>query len=494
MALDPRTPVLVGAGQAVQRAEGVDDARSPAALMADAARQAAADAGLSAVPDPDSIRIVELYSWRYRDPARAVADELGVTTAETALTTAGGNSPQMLVNATAAEIQAGRLDLALLAGGETWRSRGRARRAGVKPDWPRYPDDPTRRIGSELDMSHPAEVALEITMPVQVYPMFETALRAEAGEDLDTHQVRISELWARFSEVASTNPYAWVRERLSAEEIRAVGPDNRMIGLPYPKYMNSNNDVDLAAAVLLCSVERARALGVAEDRWVFPRAGADCHDHLFVSHREDLRSSPAVRVGGRAALALAGLGIDDVDLVDLYSCFPSAVQIGAAALGLPTDGSRSLTRTGGLTFAGGPWNNYSMHGIATVARELREGAGQTALVWANGGYCTKHGFGVYATSPPADGFRTVEPQDEIDALPRRGVAEGDAAAGTVTVEAYSVMHDRDGAPEIAYAACLLPDGRRAWGRSPDPDVAKAMCAGEWVGRSVRLDPVGDLHP
>jgi acetyl-CoA C-acetyltransferase len=190
------------------------------------------------------------------------------------------------------------------------------------------------------------------------------------------------------------------------------------------------------------------------------------------------------------ALDLAGVGIDDVAIVDLYSCFPAAVQLGAKSLGLSRD--RQLTRTGGLSFAGGPWNNYVMHAIATMMNDLREQPGENGLVWANGGYTTKHAFGVYSTAPPADGYRYAYPQDQIDAMPRRILAEAADAAGSTTVEAYTVMHSRDGEPERAIATCVLDDGRRAWGTSDDAALAAAMCEGEWVGRPVTLDAEGTL--
>ncbi|HEX9260202.1 MAG TPA: acetyl-CoA acetyltransferase, partial [Acidimicrobiales bacterium] len=491
MALDPRTPVVVGSGQVVQRASGLDDARSPVELMAEAVDAAAADAGLAGVPAVDAIRVVQLLSWRYRDPARFVAERLGVSPREHAYTTGGGNTPQMLVNLTADEIQRGELDIAVLAGGEAWRTRMRARRAGVEL-WDRVPEDvePNRVIGHDVSMTHPAEQARGLLMPVQVYPMFETALRAAAGESVDEHQTKVSELWSRFSAVAAANPYAWVRRHLSAEEIRTPGPDNRMIGFPYPKYMNSNNDVDQAAAVIMCSVDKARSLGIAEDRWVFVHSGADTHEHYYVSNRWRFDETPAIRIGGARALSLAGKSIDDIDLVDLYSCFPSAVQLGAASLGLSLD--RQLTRTGGLPFAGGPWNNYVMHGIATLCTHLRDGQGRTGLVWGNGGFATKHSFGVYSTEPSPTGFRHDSPQAEVDAMPSRALAEPPDAAGSATVEAYTVMHTRSGEPETAFAACLLSDGRRAWGTSHDADLAAAMCEGEWVGRAVTLDETGTL--
>jgi acetyl-CoA C-acetyltransferase len=492
--LDPRTPVLVGAGQFLQRADRVEDALDAVGLMEQAITCAATDAGLSGPPPVDSIRVVSLFSWRYGNPAWLLAERFDLDPAELAYTSAGGNTPQSLVNKTALDLTAGRLDAAILVGGEAWRTRMRARRTGATLEWPKAPDDhPPVLIGPELDMSHSAETERGVFLPVQIYPMFETALRAAAGRTPDDHLVAISELWAGFSEVAAKNPCAWIRDAKSADEIRTTTPENRLVGLPYRKCMNSNNDVDMAAALIMCTVEAARRLGIPEDRWVFPSAGTDCHEHPYVSNRDTFTRTPAVEVGGRRVLELAGVGIDDVGLIDLYSCFPSAVQLGARSLGLSLNGSdRPLTRTGGLSFAGGPWNNYVMHAIATVVGELREHPGETALIWANGGYVTKHAFGVYATTPPPDGFRHDEPQAEIDALPSRELADQVDAAGPVTIEAYTVMHGRDGAPEQAIATCLLGDGRRAWGLSSDGGTMAALGEGEWVERPARLDADGAL--
>ena len=491
MPIDPRTPVLIGGGQYAHHAAGLDDALHPVALMAEAVARATADAGLSATPNPDSLRVVSLLSWRYGDPAYVLAQQLGLTPRETVLTTNGGNSPQTLVNTTASHIQSGEIDLAILAGGEAYRSRIRARRDGVELQWPKAPEGQLPRVlGHDLDMSHPTERAHGIFMPVQVYPIFETSIRAAAGRSVEEQQRITSELWARFSDVAAANPNAWRQQARTAEEIGTPSPTNRMIGFPYTKYMNSNNDVDMAAALMMCSVEKAEALGVPRDQWVFIHAGVDCNEHQFMSNRDSFATTPAIELGGRMALELADLTIDDIDIVDLYSCFPSAVQLGAQSLGLSLD--RQLTRTGGLPFAGGPWNNYVMHAIATVMNDLRAGTGANALVWGNGGYATKHSFGIYSTSEPTHGFKHGSPQAQIDALPRRELADNADAAGPVTIEAYTVMHNRDGDPEAAFVACRLTDGRRAWGSSTDVALATAMCVGEWVGRSAVLDAEGLL--
>ena len=489
MTLDPRTPVLVGVGQMVQHAQGTDDALEPVAMMAEAIRRAATDAGLRSVPDPDALRVVNLLSWKYGNPAHFIAQDMGLSPRELGYSSMGGNTPQTLVNTASREISAGQLDLVILTGGETTRTANRHRKAGTNPGW-RTTDIVPTLCSEDLAMNMPEEIARRIVMPIQVYPMFETALRAHDGRSVADHQVHISELWSRFSRVAATNEYAWSQKEWTAEELRTPTANNRMIGFPYPKMLNSNNDVDMSAALIMCSVARAESLGIPRDRWVFVHSGSDAHEHPFISNRNHFWDTPAIELAGRRVLELAGLGIGDIDLVDLYSCFPAAVQLGARSLGL--DIRSQLTRTGGLPFAGGPWNNYVMHAIATVATELRDGKGATGLVWANGGYTTKHAFGVYSTQPPKDGFRYDYPQEQIDALPSRQLASTDDAAGEVTVEAYSVMHDREGNPERSILSCLLDDGRRAWGETADVAVGRDMCTNEWVGRRVRLDASGTL--
>jgi acetyl-CoA C-acetyltransferase len=322
-----------------------------------------------------------------------------------------------------------------------------------------------------------------------VFPLFENALRAESGRTIEEHQRAVSELWARFSSVAATNPYAWSREPRTAEEIRTIGTSNRMVSFPYPKLMNANDRVDQGAALILCSVSAARRAGVPEDRWVFPVAGADAHDHWFLSHRRDLRSSPAIAAAGNRALSLAGVGIDDIAHVDLYSCFPSAVQIAARELGFALDDpGRSLTVTGGLGFAGGPGNNYVSHSIAAMAERLRADPGSVGLVTGLGWYCTKHSVGVWSTTPPASGFRHESPQDTVDAGPQRSPAadfEGDS-----TIESYTVVHDRDGEPELAILALLTPDEHRTWGNISDGDDMLSLMAEEGCGRKARLGAGG----
>jgi acetyl-CoA C-acetyltransferase len=490
LVVDPRTPVLIGVGQLSQRVDRGEEPLEPVDLIVESLRRAAEDAGIgpAALAAADTVDIVSILSWRYRDPGLLVAQHLDATPRATSVSGMGGNSPQSLVNRACLAIQAGEADLVLLGGAEAWRTRMGARKAGADVAWTVQGDEvPKAGISiADVPMSAEVEQALGIVAPVQVYPLFEQAHRIDVGRSLDDHLDVATQLWARFSEVAATNPHAWIQEAYTAEEIGTPSPENRMIGYPYTKRMNSNNAVEQGASVILCSAERAHALGVPRDRWVFPHSGSDAHDHYFVSNRDKLGRSPAIRLAGRAALELAGTGVDDLAHIDLYSCFPSAVQIAATELGIGLD--RQLTVTGGLSFAGGPWSNYVMHSIATMAQALRADPGSFGLITANGGFITKHAFGVYSTEPPAQPFRHAAPQAQIDALPRREVC--DQPDGEIAVEAWTVMHDRASAPETGIVVGLLDDGRRAWGVTTEPGLVKAMVTEDLAGVRIELHADG----
>jgi acetyl-CoA C-acetyltransferase len=501
MVLDPRTPVLVGVGQVIDRPDQsrpVTERSEPVELMARALRAAAADcegagAGEKLLAAAASLRVMVPLSWHYINPGLLVAEKLGITPAELALTSIGGNSPQTVVNQTALAIAGGQLDVALLAGAECIYTRIAARRDPDRPilSWTAQPPETPAPIPLGIDRPPVTEVeqARGLDRPISVYPLFENALRAVAGEGIDEHQVRVSEMWARFSEVAAGNPYAWSPRARTAQELRTVGPDNRMVSFPYPKYFNANDRVDQGAAVILCSVAAARQAGVPEDRWVFPLSGADANDHWFLSHRADLHSSPAIRLAGHAALRLAGIGVDDVAHIDLYSCFPCAVQVAAHELGLRVDdAARPLTVTGGLAFAGGPGNNYVSHSIATMAGRLRAEPGTVGLLTGVGWYLTKHSVGLWSTTPPSGGFAWANPQAEVDALPQR-VPLSDFE-GEATVETYTVIHGRDQAPERAIVALLTDEGARTWGTLTDADALASLEADEGCGRRARVTAEG----
>jgi len=505
--------VLVGAGQITSRPDpdlALGARPDPVTLMVRALRAAAedCDGAPSGGPAPagdrllrraGSLRVVGLLTWRMPNPGLAVAERLGIDPAEQVLTAIGGNMPQTLLHDSARSIARGDLDVVLVVGAECGYTRAAAQRRLEAPplDWPVQPADSTPTpvaFGTDRPPATDLEAAQGILLPVHAYPLLENALRGAHGWTIGEHRDRIGRLWSRFSEVASKNPYAWQRRPLTPDEVVEPGPGNRMVAFPYPKLCTANLQVDQGAAYICCSVSAARAAGVPEDRWVFPLAGAEAHDHWFLSERPELHRSPAIRLAGERALTLAGVGIDDVGPVDLYSCFPCVVRMAAAELGLPVDDpGRPLTLTGGLTFAGGPGNNSTTHAIASMVDRLRRSPGAIGMVTGLGWYATKHAVGLYASRPPAhrDGaFRLEDVQDAVDALPTCPV-DG-RATGRVTVETYTVVYDRDGVPERGILACRTAGGARTWANIGDPSVLADLTTAEGIGRSGTLDAAGVL--
>ncbi len=472
----------------MQRPDDLNQALEAVALMEQVVRDAAADSGAPGLlAKLDLVGVVD-GAWKYSDPARLVADAVGATNARTSISANGGNTPQSYLNSLASRIKDGELGCVVFCGAETIWSRRRQRRAEIKvPVTKQVGVEPDEHFGGDVSMQTEFEQERGMQMPINFYPLFDSAIRNARGETIEQHRDRIAKLWATFNKQAVANDYAWSRTPMTADEIREPSASNRMVGFPYTKAMNSNWDLDQAAAVLLCSAEVAEAAGVPREKWVFPWAGTDAHDTYSVSNRRDLHSSPAITEAGKKLFELAGIGPDDVDHIDLYSCFPSAVQVGAQSIGFSED--QLLTQTGGLTFAGGPLNNYVTHSIATMVNVLRDDPGSVGLVSANGGFLTKHALGLYSTEPPANGYAAADVQDKVDLVPVTPVAEDHV--GPVTVEAYTVMHNADG-PEVALCALRTPDGARTWGRVTDVAAATAMMTEEAIGRTGTLAADGTV--
>jgi acetyl-CoA C-acetyltransferase len=465
-----------------------EKAPEPVDLMAVAARQAGSARVLGAV---DAIRVVNLFSARYRDPGLLLGQRIGADHPATRYSRVGGNVPQSLVNRACLDIWRGHAGVVLLAGGETWHTRTRLRAKGSKLVWTRQDESVplAEGDGDDFPMTGAAEERIQLDRPAYVYPLFEQAVRIAAGVSVADHRRRIGELWARFSAVAVGNAHAWIRKPVSAEEICRPSPTNRMISWPYTKLMNSNNMVDQAAALILTSVRTATELGVPAERWVYPQAGTDAHDTYAIAEGAELHRSPAIRIAGARALELAGIGIGEIDYIDLYSCFPSAVQVAATELGLPLDDpDRPLTVTGGLTFAGGPWNNYVMHSIATLAELLVAHPGARGLITANGGYLTKHSFGVYGTEPPPSGFRWEDAQSVVDREATRSAAVQWEGLGTV--ESWTTPFDRDGRPQKTFLAIRTPDGSRTLALIADPAAAESTVREDIAGATVEVHADG----
>ncbi|MBU97599.1 MAG: acetyl-CoA acetyltransferase [Acidimicrobiaceae bacterium] len=486
MAFHDRAPVIVGVGQYKQQLSDVSKANEQYLLMEQALRAAADDANCSELLRSIDRMLVIGGMWSYPDPGRLISDSVGSLDAKTFLTAMGGNMPQASVSDCCQRIAAGEMDVAVVVGGKAVYSKNKLKKTGRDLNKTGTELKPAERFGENVSMSSQHERDKGFVVPTQVYALFESTIRADRNETHDQHRQRISNLWAGLNRVAVQNPYAWVRTPMSAEEIMHENPDNRMVGYPYTKAMNANSFVDFGGAIIICSVGKAKALGINPDQWVFPHAATDGNASYFFSERQNFHQSPAIRLTGNRCLELAEISIDEVGPMDLYSCFPSVVQITMNELGVSP--AREVTTTGGLSFFGGPMNSYVIHAIASTVDAVRS-SGKAGFVHANGGYATKHACAVYKNEPPKTDFRRENMQKAIDAYPTRAVDEN--PVGASVIEAYTVVHGREG-PQVALVTAIMDDGRRALSSTSEISLMDSMMKEEFVGTNISFQSDGSF--
>src|SRR5262245_15442725 len=480
---DSRVPVLVGVAAVQQREDDPAKAREPVELMIAALEAAAEDAGAKALlARADRIAAPRGF-WDYADPCRLIAERFGAAAARTEVAEVGVLQTTLLGRAAAAIVE-GRADVVLVTGGAAKYRRQRASQTGREAPLTRQQGvTPDEVLRPHREIVSPLETAAGLLMPVGQYAMIENALRAAEGRSIDAHRRDVAELWARMSRIAAGNPDAWSREALAPDAIREPVGRNRMLAFPYTRLHNSQWNVDQAAGLVFCSLATARALGVPRSRMVFPLAVADANHMLPMSERRLVHRCPGFARAGERALAAASRCVEDVAHLELYSCFPSAVRVQARELGI--DESRPLTVTGGMTFAGGPLNNFVYQALVRMARVLRGDRGSAGMVNAVSGVLTKQGVSLWSSEPAPGPFRfedtSAETAREVEAVP---VAE--AATGPGLVATYTVLFDGE-TPSRTVLLCDQEDGRRALATSPDPALAELAVREELCGRKLRLD-------
>jgi acetyl-CoA C-acetyltransferase len=487
--MDGNTPILVGDAQLVQRDVDPVEALDPLAMLERVSREAAelAGGGAQLLADADTVAVIDIAAWGTKNVPGLLAEKIHASPAHELVTGIGGETPLVLVNELANRIAAGESRIAVVAGCNNIKTIRNAAKAGIELNWQAGGRGEPVMIGSRRLGSSEIENGYGLVAPTPVYPIFENALRAHRGLDLETHRVRLGALMSRFTEVAAKNPYAWFPTVRSAEELTTATSSNRMIAFPYTKYLNAVLDTDQAAGVVMMSVDAARAHGIQEDRWIYWWGGAHAEERAwYASERPNFAESAALRAAAQGALVNAGVGIGDVDAIDFYSCFPVAVEMACEMLGLDEADPRGLTLTGGLPYGGGPGNNYTLHSLATALDRLRDGSHRRAFVTGNGWYLTKHSAVVLSSEPKSGDF---VPAAEVDVSGEADpVALREAADGAAVVETYTVLYGRDGAPERGIVIGRLDDDgtRFIANTSSDREDLEQFVAVENVGRSGKV--------
>lgn len=469
---DPHfSPVIIGVGEAIDRPTTLEQSLEPVALMAQALEAAQDDAGARVLAHVDTLDLVGLVSWRYVDPVGQLAERLGIDPARKTNASMGGETPIRLIHEAAVRIARGEQKVAAIVGGESTHSATRARRDKAKPPWTLLASAETavRFPSSRFAMSPPA-VALGMQDPAQVYPFYEMAAQAAWGQTPAQAQAESADLWARYAQVAATNPNAWIRSAPDAATIAEITPDNRLINWPYPKLMVANPQVNQAAAILVTSLALARELGVPEDRIIHVWSGAAAREPEDYLLRDSYAHSTAQQTVLETAAAQAG-GADRFAHMELYSCFPVVPKMALRTLGLDAD-KVPPTVTGGLTFFGAPLNNYMGHAVAAMTRRLREHPEDLGLLYGQGGYVNKHhALVVGAKAPDQPLAQDYSVQAAADAARGPVPVLVERYNGPATIETYTVRFGRDGAPQDGIVIARTPAGERLMARVAPDDQA-----------------------
>lgn len=469
--IDPkRIPVIVAIGEIADRPASAAAAREPVALMADALKAAEQDAGVPILSKVDSLDLVGLISWRYADPARLLADRLGIAPSRVTNASMGGETPIRLIHDAAVRISRGEQVAAAIVGGEAMSARSRARKEKAALDW-------TPQVSKEEAVAFPSSryamsahaKSLGVMDPAQVYPFYEMAAQKAWGQTPDEANAESAALWARYAAVAAANEYAWLKQAPDAATIGEVTADNRLINWPYRKFMVANPSVNQAAAIIVTSLAMARELGVTEDKLVYIQGGAAAAESEDYLERDTYERSFAQEAVLEQAVQIAGGDARRLTAMELYSCFPVVPKMALRSLG-PDVSHLEPTVAGGLTFFGGPLNNYMSHAVCAMVRHVRDRNDALGLLYGQGGYVNKHHALVVSAAEPS---KALDAEYSVQSLAdsRRGPAPAiaDTYKGPATIETYTVRFARDGNPLEGVVIARTADGRRLMARVPVSD-------------------------
>src|SRR5436190_2189133 len=262
---EDRIPVIVGVGEIVDRPKEITSGLEPLALLEQALKRAEQDSGGKLLGAIDSLDIVNFLSWRYRDPEIQLSNRLGIKPKHAYYGPVGGESPIRYLHEAAQRIARGECSAAAVCGAEAQSTATKAQRAGVELPWTPFAHDvPEPKRGAAFQK--PMAVKLGVFRPVTVYPLYEAATAAHWGQTPREALAESGDLWSTYSAVAAHNPNAWLKRAFTPDAITNPSPDNRLIAWPYTKLQVANPTVNMGAAVLMTSLAKARAAGIAEDR------------------------------------------------------------------------------------------------------------------------------------------------------------------------------------------------------------------------------------
>ena len=232
------------------------------------------------------------------------------------------------------------------------------------------------------------------------------AVFAEAGMEHSHHHGTTFEQFAKVSVKNHHHSTMNSKAMYQIETPLDVVMNAEMISYPNTKLMCSVN-VDGSAAAVIASEKKARELGLM-DRAVKVRASVLTSDPWQERDLVMPDVNSCTRTAAAAAYEMAGLGPDDVDLVELHDCFATAEIMHYENLGLCKDGDAGrlidegevqlggrvpVNVSGGLLSKGHPLGATGIANIYEVSTHLRGEAGKRQVEGARIGLTHVIGLG-----------------------------------------------------------------------------------------------------
>jgi acetyl-CoA C-acetyltransferase len=505
------TPIIVGVGQITRQVpDDLSQAPSHVDLAAQAAEVALSDACDSDIRDMIDT-IVGIRTFADSSPAwsspfggssnfpRSVGQRIGVDPAQAVYATAGGQTPQALVGEFSENLHAGKCEMVLVVGGEVMANIKAASRAQLQLDWSESVEGQLENrgltdgdhLGTSVEFSH------QVLQPMQFYGFMEQARRAQRNDDIGSYRKEMGQTLSALSKIAASNPHSQFPLAYEVEELIQPSERNKRLVSPYTRNLVAKDSVNQAAAVLLTTVGKARSMGISEQKWVYLHGYANTKERTLLE-RNRLGHSKGMEQCLKGALDCAGKHADLIEHIDIYSCFPIVVNEAKDMLGISDTDTRQLTQTGGMAFFGGPGNNYSTHGLVSLVETLRNDPGSYGLLYANGGWMSKHAAGIYSTRAPERPWNDCDSTELQDAVDTDLLVEVDQQPiGEAVLESYIVNHLRGKPVNTVVIGRLKSNDKRflAVNAPGDSETLEHTLSDEMLGKTiyVEADPRGNRY-
>ena len=471
-----KKPVVIGLGITQQKGSyaELDEALF---LMEKVAMQAINDCGNSKIKDFIDVIDIPKGFWRYRDPGKWIAEKNNFSNAKTSVNKIGVLQ-QHLINNTCNKIIKGEIRAGLILGGESRAKMIAALKEGIEYKEMELSTNPDQYVKAKDDLYGEGEAEALGLMAVGYYAVMESAMRKSKNLNLKEHEDYLGSMYADFSEIASKNQYAASDKSISKDQIMLANSDNKPMAYPYNKYHCTSWNVSQASAILICEEGLADQLNISKQKRIYPMASSETNHMIALIQRPSLISSAGLKLASEKINEVVDKHSINLNLIDLYSCFPVAVQQFENVLNLNTKTSRTIT--GAMPFAGGPLNNYMLHATVQALLKLRSESGHS-LITGVSGMMTKQSFCLWSSEYQMPFYHAdvTKKAQQLD----KPIPISNAKHGNGIVIGYTVLYEGT-KPTSGVFYIEDSQGERKVVTSEDKAVITSMREEEWIEKEI----------